>query len=112
MNAPARPDHAALAATLRRRILEEPGETPPAARQAAAQRAAGGPPTQSPYDDLARQIGEAAYRVTDAQVASALSAAGSDKAAFEIIIAASVGAGLFRWEQAMRALKEASDAPA
>jgi len=112
MNASARPDHPSLAAALRRRVLAGPGETPPDARQAAAQRAAGGPPTPSPYDDLARQIGESAHRVTDAQVASALVAAGSEKAAFEIIMAASVGAGLFRWERAMKALKEAIDAPA
>ena len=112
MSPPARPDHAALAEALRRRVLEGPGETPPAARQAAAQRAAGGPPMPSPYDDLARQIGEAAHRVTDAQVASALAAAGGEKATFEIIIAASVGAGLLRWDQAMQALKEATDAPA
>ena len=112
MNASARPDHPSLAAALRRRVLEEPGETPAAVRQAAAQRAAGGPPTQSRYDDLARQIGEAAHGVTDAQVASALAATGSEKAAFEIIMAASVGAGLLRWEQGMKALKEAADAPA
>lgn len=111
MSASARPDHPSLAAALRRRILEGPGVTAPAARQAAARRAAGGPPTQSPYDDLARQIGEAAHRVTDAQVAGALQAAGGEKAAFEIIIAACVGAGLLRWEQAMKALKEAADAP-
>jgi hypothetical protein len=107
-----RPDHRALADALRRRVLEGPGETEPVVRQAAAERAAGGPPADAPYDDLARQIGESAYRVTDAQVASVLRAVGSEKAAFEVIAAAAVGAGLLRWRQGIKALEEATDAPA
>ena len=63
------------------------------------------------YDDLARQIGEAAWRVTDAQVASILAAAGSEKASFELIAAAATGAGLLRWQRAIKALEETSDAP-
>lgn len=112
MNTSERPDHHALAAALRRRILEGPGKTPSEVRQAAAQRAAGGPSTQSSYDDLAHQIGESAHRVTDAQVATVLGSAGSEKATFEIIMAAAVGAGLLRWQQATRVLEEATDAPA
>ena len=54
---------------------------------------------EAPYDDLARQIGEAAWRVTDAQVASVLAAAGSEKATFEVIAAAATGAGLPRWQR-------------
>jgi hypothetical protein len=42
------------------------------------------------------QSGEAAWRVTDAQVASVRAAAGSEKAAFELIAAAATGAGLLR----------------
>ena len=61
---------------------------------------------------LAHQIGEAACRTSDAQVASVLHAAGNEKAAFELIAAAAVGAGLLRWQQAMKALEEAGDAPA
>ncbi len=67
---------------------------------------------QAPYDDLARQIGEAAFRVTDTQVANVLAAAGSEKAAFELIAAAATGAGLLRWRHAINALEETSDAPA
>jgi hypothetical protein len=106
-----RPDHHVFAEALRRRVLEGAGETAPTLRQAAAGSAAGRPPAQPPYDALARQIGEAACRTTDAQVADVVRAAGSEKAAFEIIIAAAVGAGLFRWQQALRALKEETDAP-
>lgn len=107
-----RPDHRVLAEALRRRVLEGPGETDPALRQAVAASATGGPLALPPYDALARQIGEAAYRSTDAQVANVVSATGSEKAAFEVILAAAVGTGLFRWQRAIKALDEATDAPA
>jgi hypothetical protein len=107
-----RPDHGALVEALRRRVLEGPGETRPELRQASARRAAGGPAMEEPFDALARQIGEAAHRVTDAQVSGVLTAMGSQKAAFEIIAAAALGAGLLRWEQAMKVLDEATHAPA
>jgi hypothetical protein len=107
-----RPDHRVLADALRRRVLEGPGETPPALRQASAARSAGGPAAAAPYDDLARQIGEAAHRVTDAQVSSVLMATGSEKATFEIIAAAALGVGLSRWDQAMNVLDEVTDASA
>jgi hypothetical protein len=107
-----RSDHHSSAETLRRRVLEGPGETDAALRQRVAARAAGGPPLEAPYDDLARQIGEAAWRVTDAQVASVLAAAGSEKATFELIAAAATGAGSLRWQRAIKALEETSDAPA
>jgi hypothetical protein len=43
-------------------------------------------------------------------VASVLSVAGSQKAAFEIITAAALGAGLLRWQQAIKTLEGAGDA--
>jgi hypothetical protein len=110
MNASNRPDHRTFAEILRRRVLEGPGETRPQVRQAVALRAAGGPPSGSAFDELARQVGEAAHRVTDAQVESVLRATGSEKATFEIIVAAALGAGLSRWQSAMKALDEATNA--
>jgi hypothetical protein len=107
-----RSDNDSFAEALRRRVLEGPGETDAALRQRVAARASGGPPIEAPYDDLARQIGDAAHRTTDVQVASVLASAGSEKAAFELIAAAATGAGLLRWQQAIKALQEASDAPA
>ena len=83
-----RADHQAFADALRRRVLD------------------------GPYEDLARQIGDSAARVTDEQVASVLRATGSEKAAFEIIVAAAVGAGLQRWRQGIKVLDEGTDAPA
>jgi hypothetical protein len=105
-----RPDHHALAEALRRRVLDGPGKTDRGLRQAMAKRAISGPTMEAPYDDLARQIGEFAAGVTDEQVASVLLATGSEKAAFELIAAAALGAGLLRWQQGIKVLEEATDA--
>ena len=58
-----RSDHHSFAETLRLRVLEGPGETDAALRQRVAARTADGPPLEASYDDLARQIGESAWRV-------------------------------------------------
>ncbi|MGH6843820.1 MAG: hypothetical protein ACRECU_03670 [Methylocella sp.] len=111
MMTPSQPDHRTLAEALRSRVLDGPGETDPGMREAIAERAAGGPPLVNPYDDLARQVGEAAARVTDAQVAGVLRTTGSEKAAFEVIAAAAVGAGLLRWRQGIKILDDVTNAP-
>jgi hypothetical protein len=107
-----RSDHYSFAEMLKRRVLEGPGKTDVALRQRVAARAADGPPIETQYDDLARQIGETAYRITDAQVARVLAAAGSEKAAFELIATAATGAGLLRWQQAIKVLEACDDASA
>jgi hypothetical protein len=107
-----RTDHAALAEALRRRVLEGPAATDAALRHAVALSATGGPPAAPPYNAPARQIGQSASRTTDLQVASVVSATGSEKAAFEVIVAAAAGAGLLRWQKAIDVLEEANDAPA
>lgn len=104
--------HRDRAETLRAAIGGNTGVTEAALRTAVAARAAGGPAVAEPYDELARQIGDASYRVTDAEVAAVRQAAGSDKAAFEIVMSACVGAGLARWDTAARVIEEATDAPA
>lgn len=94
------------------RKVAELGVTGPQLRAGAMARGAGGSsPFAEPYDALAVQIGEASYRVTDAQVEAVRLAAGSDKAAFEVVFAASVGAGLARWDEALRAIEGIDDAP-
>jgi hypothetical protein len=102
---PAHPNHRALADALEHRVLEGPGATDASLRQAMAARAAGGPPVEAPYDDLARQIGEAAYRVTDEQVAHLVGQTGSERAAFELIVVAALGAGVYRWRRGLAALE-------
>jgi hypothetical protein len=103
---PAHPDHVALADTLRRRVLEGPGITDSGLRQRMATRAGGGAPIEAPYDGLALQIGEAAYKVTEGQVSNVVRQAGSEKAAFELITSAAVGAGLYRWDTGLGVLKK------
>ena len=104
-------EHRQHADAVRRAATGGTGESAAAIREAVLTRAAGGPAIAEPYDALARQVGEAAYRVTDEQVASVRAAEGSDKGAFEIVMAASIGAGLSRWEQAIQVIDEAGDAP-
>jgi hypothetical protein len=104
--------HRHRAEALRTAMAGDTGITVAALRTAVAARAAGGPSIAEPYDHLARQIGDASYRVTDAEVAAVREAAGSDKAAFEIVMSACIGAGLARWDAAARVIAEATDAPA
>jgi hypothetical protein len=80
--------------------------------KAAAEKASGGPAIAASYDDLVRQIGELSHRVTRGQVERLVSEVGSQKAAFEVIVAAAMGAGLLRWRSPIRALDEVSDASA
>ncbi|UMO99975.1 hypothetical protein [Amycolatopsis sp. EV170708-02-1] len=103
--------HRYRAETLRSAMAGDTGITEVALRTAVAARSAGGPPVAEPYDDLAWQIGDASYRVTDAELAAVRRAAGSDKAAFEIVMSACIGAGMARWDAATRILAEATDAP-
>jgi alkylhydroperoxidase family enzyme len=103
---PNRPDHRALAKALRRRVLEGPGVTEALLRQKMARRASGGPAIEPPYDELAFQMGEAADKVTDEQVIKVAKVAGSEKAAFELMVSAAVGAGLYRWQKGLEVLGE------
>jgi hypothetical protein len=104
---PAHPNHRAMADAVRQRTLEGPGETDAALRQAMAARAAGSPDLAAPYDDVARHIGEAAYKVTDEHVANVVKRAGSERAAYELIVASALGAGLHRWRRGLKVLDEA-----
>ncbi len=102
-----KPDHRALAARLERRVFAEPAATSSELRTQVSERAAGGASISAPFDELARQVGEAASRVTDTQVAEVRAAVGSDRAAFEVIAAAAVGAALKRWKAGLAAIEEA-----
>jgi uncharacterized peroxidase-related enzyme len=105
-----RPDHRALAKELHKCIFEGPGLTVVQLRQAIAERVTGGPALSEPaYDNLALQIGEGSYRVTDEQVEKVVKKAGSEKAAFELITAAAVGAGLYRWKIGINLLRGVQD---
>jgi hypothetical protein len=104
-------DHRGGANALRERVAKAASLTPTALRHAALERSAGGSPLPSPYEALVGQIDSAAYRVTDAQVSAVRTALGNDKAAFEVVMSAAIGAGLMRFDRAMKVAQEASDAP-
>lgn len=102
--------HRRLATAVRGAATGASGMTDASLRDAVLARAARGPAIPEPYDTLAQQIAQSTPGVTDAQVAAVRATAGSDKAAFEIILTASIGAGLARWDAATRAIEEAGDA--
>ena len=101
--------HAELADVVRSRVTAG-GVTAPALRRAVFDRPAGDGRPEAPYEELAAQIGSAAYRVTDAQVTAVRQRSGSDRAALEIILAAAAGAGLRRWDVASSVIAEVRDA--
>lgn len=107
-------DHAEIhrqhAAAVRTAVTGDAGTTESSLRAGVMARAAGGAAVPEPYDALARQVAEAASGVTDSQVAAVRAATGSDKAAFEIVMSACIGAGLARWDAAATAIEEATDA--
>lgn len=100
----------AVREVLSQRVIES-GVIDGQVRAAAMARGAGGAAVLAePYDTLASQIASESYRVTDAQVGAVREAVGSDKGAFEIIFAASIGAGLVRGDAALRAIDGLDDA--
>jgi hypothetical protein len=57
---------------------------------------------------LVSKVAEESFRVTDADVETARTHTGSEKGAFEIVLTASIGAGLKRWDIASRVIEEAA----
>jgi phenylacetate-CoA ligase len=53
------------------------------------------------------EIVTAGYKVTDEQVAKLVEEAGSEGAAFELIVASALGAGLHRWRRGLKIPEEA-----
>jgi hypothetical protein len=103
--------HGVLADRLRARVYET-GMVAREFREAALDLGAGrGAITEAPIDTLAATVGSASYRVTDEMVDRVRELVGSDQAAFEVVMSASIGAGLKRWDAAIRAVQEATDAP-
>ncbi|WP_157498365.1 hypothetical protein [Leifsonia sp. Leaf336] len=103
--------HEENAVALRAAVIAS-GDSAAALRAAALERDAGGPGLPEPYDALVRQVSADSVRVTDEQVAAVRAALGSDRAVFELILASAVGAGLRRWDAAVRVIRGQDDAPA
>lgn len=86
---------------LRSATLDGPGELAPEIRRAAA---SGGelPPDLAAW---AAKVRERAYATTDGEFDELLRAGHSEDAIFEVTVAAALGAGLDRFEAAVRALR-------
>src|SRR4051812_24965914 len=93
-------NHRAFALALRDRAASAPGLSPPELRQGVLSRAEGNAVLAAPYDALVNHVANASYRVTDLEVASVREAAGSQKATFEIIMTAAIGAAMLRFDRA------------
>lgn len=94
-------DSPAHRAQLDRSLLEGPGASTRAQREAALR--GGG---EGPLGEYARQIEQAAYKVTPEQVA-ALHASHGDDVVFELTLCAAHGAARRRLDAGLRALDEA-----
>jgi len=91
--------HAALIAGLRRAVFDSPGASSRAVRAAAAS-ADGLPPPLGAY---IAKVSDAAYRITDTDVAALTAAGCTEEEIFEVTVAAAVGAALRRLDAGMRA---------
>lgn len=105
--APEARSHQDLAAALRARVLES-GSLRGELREDALD--GDGANAAAPYSALIVQVREESSRVTDAQVDAVRLAVGSEKEAFELVLAAAIGGGLERWEVAVNVIREAGDA--
>lgn len=87
--------------SLRRAVLEGPGELDAAQRQLAFQ----GTSTEPVMAAYLAKVAERAYTVTDDDVARLRRAGYTEDQIFEATVAAAVGAGLARLERGMAALE-------
>jgi hypothetical protein len=94
--------HAALRDRVLRRVLEGDAQTPPAKRRDAFERRAPSPDLKT----LIEKIHDHAYKVTDADVATAQQVYGDDQL-FEIIVSAALGASHERLQAGLKALADA-----
>ena len=88
--------------SVRRAVVEAPGELPAAAREALV----AGEPAPPPLEAYVEKVRRHAYRVTDDEV-DALVAATSEDAVFEATVATALGAGLARLEAGLAAIEAA-----
>lgn len=96
--------YAPLLADVRRAVIDGPGRTAPDLRYAAATRGSV-PASLGAYLD---KVHEAAYDITDADVAALQAAGHDDDAIFELTVAAAIGAASLRAERALALLEEAA----
>jgi hypothetical protein len=93
--------HADRVAALRRAVLDSDAVTDRATRAAAAT----GGDVPGPLGSYLRNVREASYRITDADVDELRSAGHSEEEIFELTIAAALGAALRSRDAGLRALR-------
>ena len=89
-------------ATLFERVVTLPGSTDVGTRLALAS----GTPVEEPLQGFALKIDTHAHRITDDDFRHVQAQGHSDDAVFEYVVAASLGAGVSRWRDALQALGE------
>ena len=82
-------------------VLTTPGDTSSALRRTVLERGK----VPAPLASYLEKVSLHAYKVTDADVAALAPAGYSEDAAFEVTVAAAVGAALYRLECGMAALR-------
>ncbi len=93
--------HAPQVAGLRRAVFDSPGVSDRAVRAAAAE-GEGLPPSLEAY---VVKVSGAAYRITDADVATLKTSGYSEEEIFEVTVAAGLGAALRSFGAGMRAVR-------
>lgn len=94
-------DPLALFLAVEASVLDGPGTLPPAERRAAAEGLLGGP-----LSGLAQKTREAAWKVSDDEVAALTASGVGDDAIFEAVVASALGAARLRLDAALRSLEE------
>lgn len=102
---PGHPDHQMMVEKLRYAVFEGPGVIDTSFRRAIAARVMGGAPVEEPYDTIVKKTGESAYTVTNDEVNNLVQKAGSEKAAYEVIVTTATAAGLYRWDMARKLME-------
>ncbi len=91
--------------TLVARILEGEGKASPIQRRAAFDNAE----LATPLNKLIDKVTKHAYRVTDEDVAAVKASGLSDDQIFEMVVCAAIGQAGRQYDQALRALKAATE---
>lgn len=102
---PLHPDHQTMAGKLRYAVFEGPGVTNISLRRAIIVRVRGGAPIEEPYETIVKKIAESSYKITDDEVDILVHKAGSEKAAYEVIVTAATAAGLRRWDMVKKLME-------
>ena len=89
-----------------RRVHESVLDTPGSLGQEARLALATGQDVPAALRSYADKVARHAYRVTDSDIAALRAAGYDDDAIFEVTVAVAVGAGLFRRDAALAALRD------